>query len=252
MTPDLYPELDPAAIRRLFPMPMLERAQNERSDDYTLRGHAADFNSLSEDLGGFREIIEPGAFRAALRRQPDVRLLFNHNPDYVMARTASDTLELREDSQGLHVWARLAPLAWVSDLRTSMQRGDIDQMSFAFTLREERGDDWVVAEDGTVIRTIRADGVDELFDVSVVTYPAYIHTNAVMRGITDLRSAVENGRLPASVLGEPGSAEATAGESPAGETAPRTTGGGVSRRLAVAKRRARVARDRTPPVSKDD
>lgn len=234
-------------LRHAFSLDNIEwrQAENGRSEDYTLRGHAAVFNHLSDDLGGFRELLQPGAFRAALRKQPDVRLLFNHDPNFVMARTASGTLELREDSTGLHVWARIAPLKWVDDLRTSMQRGDIDQMSFAFTLRDEEGsDEWAVAEDGTVIRTIRSDGVADLFDVSVVTYPAYPQTDAAMR---ELRSAVDRGRLPASVLGEPASVEATAPFGVAGdESTPHAPGGGVNRELQAAKRRARIQAAKTP------
>jgi HK97 family phage prohead protease len=151
--------------------------------DYTLRGHAAVFNRLSEDLGGFREIIEPGFFRAALRRSPDVRALLNHDSNFVLARTASGTLELSEDTTGLRIAARVAHTSYATDLRLAMQRGDVDQMSFAFSLREG-GDDWAVAEDGTVVRTLRADGADQLYDVSVATYPAYEQTDAAMRDLT--------------------------------------------------------------------
>lgn len=180
------------------------KAQNGRSDNYTLRGHAAVFNSLSEDLGGFKELLAPGAFRTALRGTPDVRLLFNHDSNHVLARTTAKidgkpSLELREDATGLHVWAVIQPRTWVNDLAIEMQSGLIDQMSFAFSLREG-GDDWAVAEDGAVIRTIVADGVSDLYDVSVVTQPAYTATEV---GIRELRNAVESGRLPATVLGEP-------------------------------------------------
>lgn len=165
-----------------------------RSNETTLRGHAAVFNSLSEDLGGFRELLAPTAFRAALRKNPDVRLLVNHDPNYVMARTASGTLELREDGTGLHVFARVdRNISWVEDLRTSMQRGDIDQMSFAFTVAED-GDEWAATEDGQVVRTILPDGVDGLYDVSVVTYPAYEASSVNMRGL--LERAAETGRIP--------------------------------------------------------
>lgn len=225
------------------------QAENGRSDDYTLRGHAAVFNRLSDDLGGFRELLEPGAFRAALRGSPDVRLLFNHDPNFVLARTSAGSLELREDGTGLHVWARVAPLTWVADLRASMQRGDIDQMSFAFTLRDG-GDDWAVADDGTVVRTIRADGVDTLFDVSVVTFPAYPQTDAAMR---ELRHAVDSGRLPADVLGEPAATDGTAAPSGPAADAPRThQGGGASRALAIARRRARLAIERTPTPTRSE
>lgn len=195
--------LEPTAgsvLRRALTVPFtdVEWRESGNGSDFTVQGHAAVFNSLSDDLGGFRELIEPGAFRAALRKQPDVRLLHNHDPNYVMARTASGTLELREDATGLHVWAKVAPLTWVMDLRESMQRGDIDQMSFAFTL-SEGGDDWAVTEDGQIVRTIRADGVDELYDVSIVTYPAYRATDVSMRSV--LVEAARNGRLPEETAG---------------------------------------------------
>lgn len=192
METDTLPALP--VLRRAVTLPLdeVEWRDSGNGSDYTMRGHAAVFGRLSEDLGGFRELIEAGAFRGALRGTPDVRLLFNHDPNYVMARTASGSLELREDQTGLHVWARVAPMQWVTDLRTSMQRGDVDQMSFAFTIRDG-GDEWAIAEDGTVVRTIRADGVEELFDVSVVTFPAYPQTDAAMRSVLD--DAVKRGRL---------------------------------------------------------
>ena len=187
------------------------KAQNGRSDNYTLRGHAAVFNSLSEDLGGFRELIAPGAFRTALRGTPDVRLLFNHDSNHVLARTTAKidgkpSLELREDATGLHVWAVIQPRTWVNDLAIEMASGLIDQMSFNFTLREG-GDDWAVTEDNAIVRTILADGINDLFDVSVVTQPAYTATDVAMR---ELRNAVESGRLPATALGEPADRSVTA------------------------------------------
>lgn len=188
------------------------KVTSTRSDNYTLRGHAAVFNSLSEDLGGFRELLAPGAFRTALRGTPDVRLLFNHSTNHVLARTTAHidgkpSLEVREDKTGLHVWAIIKPRNWVNDLAIEMADGLIDQMSFAFSLREG-GDDWAVAEDETIIRTIQADGIAGLFDVSVVTQPAYQATEV---GIRELRNAVASGRLPATVLGE--SIERIEGES---------------------------------------
>lgn len=233
-------------LRHAFSLDNVEwrQAENGRSEDYTLRGHAAVFNAVSDDLGGFREVLEPGAFRAALERQPDVRLLFGHNGDTLipLARTKSGTLELREDDTGLHVWARVAPTSFARDMRIAMERGDLDQMSFAFTLNDD-GDDWEHTDSG-VLRTIRRDGIADLFDVSVVTYPAYPQTDAAMR---ELRSAVDRGRLPASVLGEPTPAEATAPLGVAGAAStPHAPGGGVNRELQAAKRRARIVAAKTP------
>lgn len=225
--------LEPTTVRHHYvPLDSVEWRNSgdpERPNETTLRGHAAVFNSLSEDLGGFREMLAPGAFRAALRRQPDVRLLVNHDPNYVMARTASGTLELREDNTGLHVFARVdRNISWVEDLRASMQRGDVDQMSFAFTIRDG-GDDWAVTEDGNTIRTILPDGIDGLFDVSVVSFPAYDRTAVSMRGV--LEQAVAAGRLPRSLLDEGGPTT----------VAPDLAGAvDVKARLEKARRRARL------------
>ena len=193
MTTLAVPASEPVLRHALtLPLDNIEWRDSGNGEDFTLRGHAAVFNKLSEDLGGFKELVEPGAFRAVLRTSPDVRLLFNHDPNFVMARTASATLELREDSVGLHVWARVAPLTWVKDLRASMQRGDVDQMSFAFTVDPDLYD-WTVGSDGTIVATVRADGVTGLYDASVVTYPAYSQTDAAMRSALD--DAVKRGRL---------------------------------------------------------
>lgn len=211
----------------------------------TLRGHAAVFNALSEDLGGFRELIEPGAFRAALRRNPDVRLLFNHDSSFVLARTASGTLELREDSRGLHVFARVdREISWIDDLRRSMLRGDVDQMSFAFTVADG-GDEWAVTDDGTIVRTIRADGVDELFDVTIATFPAYPATEVAMRSL--LENAASSGRVRGLELAD-GGLPSVAAERPGAATGSSGGAAGRGRSLAfeASLRRARARAQDTP------
>lgn len=241
------PAVEPALRHALvvpFQCEWRDSGNPDTPNETTIRGHAAVFNSLSEDLGGFRELLAPGAFRAALRSQPDVRLLLNHDSNYVMARTASGTLELREDATGLHVFARVdRRISWVEDLRTSMQRGDIDQMSFAFTVANQ-GDEWAATEDGTVIRTILPDGVDGLYDVSVVTYPAYEATRVNMRSV--LQSAAAAGKLPESLargltpdIAPPAGVDSIA-ETGADSESP-TRGSGVhTARAALVKLRPRV------------
>jgi phage head maturation protease len=87
-----------------------------------VRGHAAVFDSLSEDLGmgvfgGFREVIKRGAFKDAIKAD-DVRMLFNHNPDLVLARNTSGTLKLSEDPKGLKTVADIPDVSYARDLRS--------------------------------------------------------------------------------------------------------------------------------------
>lgn len=147
----------------------------------TVSGHAARFESLSQDLGGFRELLQPGAFGAALAGNPDVRLLLNHDSNFVLGRTKAGTLRVSEDSTGLATEARVdLGISWIADLYRSMQRRDITQASFAFSINDG-GDEWLTTEDGEVVRLITPDGVRELFDVSIVTYPAYESAELGMR-----------------------------------------------------------------------
>jgi len=147
--------------------------EHVQADQRTLRGHAAVFNVLSDDLGGFRERIAPGAFADVL--DADVRLLVNHKPDHVLARTRSGTLRLSEDARGLAVEADLPDTSYARDLRESLRRGDLDGMSFRFRVGEE---DWT-HEDGTEVRTVQR--VEHLEDVCLATYPAYPSASVELR-----------------------------------------------------------------------
>lgn len=139
-----------------------------------IRGHAAVFNELSEDLGGFREKIAPGAFSRTLGA--DVRALINHDPNLVLGRSTAKTLRMSEDADGLAVEIDLPDTAPARDLAASMERGDVNQMSFGFRTIEDKWDE----VDGRIERTLlRVD----LFDVSVVTFPAYPQTDAAMRSL---------------------------------------------------------------------
>lgn len=159
------------------------------------RGHATVFDQLSHDLGGFRERVQRGAFRKVLDANADVAALINHDPNLVLARTRPGTLQLREDPRGLHAWIDAADTTYARDLRVSVDRGDVDSMSFGFTVRSDK---WTKDTDGQVIRTITEIG--DLLDVSVVTFPAYPQT--------DVRSAVAvDGVVPGEELAECGLAD---------------------------------------------
>jgi len=138
-----------------------------------ISGHAAVFNKLSEDLGGFREKIAPGAFASTITAA-DVRALFNHDPNYVLGRTKSGTLSLTEDAKGLAITIDPPETQWANDLIESVKRGDISQMSFGF---RAVADEW---DDSKKVRTLKE---VELFDVSIVTYPAYPQTDVKIRSL---------------------------------------------------------------------
>ncbi len=144
-----------------------------------IAGHAAVFNSLSEDLWGFREKIAPGAFRNALAKS-DIRALLNHDPNFVLGRMKNGTLRAQEDETGLAVEIDPPETGWADDLLVSIGRGDISQMSFAFRVGE---DSWETV-DGINIRTIHS--FDEIFDVSPVTYPAYPETDVALRAMPEI------------------------------------------------------------------
>lgn len=131
-------------------------------------GYAARFDSLSENLGGFREKIRIGAFSNAVKTD-DVRALFNHNQNYVLGRTSAGTLTLREDTNGLWFEVEAPNTQWAKDLHESVKRGDINQCSFAFVTKK---DDWK-DEGDTLVRELIEVG---LRDVSIVTNPAYVQT----------------------------------------------------------------------------
>lgn len=150
--------------------------RTEKRDDgsTTITGHAAVFNTRSSDLGGFREIIAPGAFRDALSKDTlDCRCLINHDPNLVLARATKDggTLKLEETNEGLQYSFTVPNTTYGKDIIVSMERGDVSQSSFAFTIEE---DSWESTADGE-IRTITK--IRDLWDTSIVTYPAYPDAN---------------------------------------------------------------------------
>lgn len=146
-----------------------------------LVGYAAVFNSQSEDLGGFREVILPGAFDRAIREAHDVRALVNHNPDKLLGRTSSGTARLAVDARGLLVEVDVPDTQDGRDTETLVRRGDLSQMSFAF---RTRADQWRT-QDGEPLREL----LDvELFDVSVVAYPAYPATEVSARALEQARA----------------------------------------------------------------
>jgi HK97 family phage prohead protease len=147
-------------------------------------GHAAVYNRWSEDLGGFRERVLPGAFTKSLV-DGDVRALFNHDPNFLLGRTKSGTLTLSDEAKGLHFEATPPDTQTIRDLVLEpMKRGDVDQCSFAFSV-PAGGDSW--REPMQPGGLYERDLVDvRLFDVSPVTFPAYPQTDVAVRALMAL------------------------------------------------------------------
>jgi HK97 family phage prohead protease len=133
----------------------------------TIKGYASVFSTLSGNLGGFVEQIAPGAFKRCLSMNADVRCLVDHEPSKILGRSTAGTLRLNEDSTGLAIECDMPDTTLGNDTLESIRRGDLNQMSFGFTCVDE---DWSVMADGRKLRTV-SDA--DLFDVSVVTFPAY-------------------------------------------------------------------------------
>lgn len=160
--------------RRIVTQPLELRAAD--GEPRRLVGYASVFNTETTIAGLFREQIAPGAFTRAVK-EDDVRALFNHDPNFVLGRTASGTLSVKEDDHGLRYEATPPDTQWARDLMVSVERGDVSQSSFGFqVIREE----WTKPENRAELplRTILE---ARLFDVAPVTYPAYEETSAEAR-----------------------------------------------------------------------
>lgn len=159
-------------------LPMEFRVKQEEDKPPVLEGYGAVFDKLSEELWGFREKISKGAFKETIGRD-DIRFLFNHNADHVLGRNTAGTLELNEDENGLRFEVQLPDTQFARDLAVSVERRDIDQCSFGFLVDK---DVWDYTDDDMPIRTLEQ---VSLFDVSLVTYPAYTDTAASVRSMQD-------------------------------------------------------------------
>ena len=154
------------------------RAVDTKDGSLKIGGYAATFNAEATGLN-FREVIAPGAFTRALASQDPVFLLVNHDMEGIpLASTQSGTLSLRQDSTGLYMEATLDPAnPKAQELSSALRRGDMDKMSFAFT----------VSPDGQTkdagLRTLT--DIERLYEVSVVTLPAYDSTSVGMRSVEE-------------------------------------------------------------------
>lgn len=160
---------------RLVSIPMEVRAAE--GAPAMLTGYAAVFGAETVIGDFFREVVEPGAFDAALARPDDIRALVNHDASLVLGRNVAGTLRLFVDARGLRYEVDLPDTTYARDLATSVARGDVSQSSFGFRVVE---DSWERPPTPADLPLRRVRNV-ELFDVSPVTYPAYDTTSVSTR-----------------------------------------------------------------------
>ena len=159
----------------------------ENDDSRKVVGYASVFNSLSENLGGYREKIDSNAFNSVLENNPDTRALFNHDANQILARTVSGTLSLSVADKGLRYSFEVPEgLSYGDDLLVNLKNGNITQSSFGFVVED---DSWGQDEDGNTIRTINK--ISRLLDISPVTYPAYPDASVSQVRFLEYRTELE-------------------------------------------------------------
>lgn len=141
----------------------------------SIEGYAAVFNKLSDKLGFFREKIAAGAFRNVLATGDNVVLIHNHNTDNLLSSLNSNTLELKEDDEGLYFRAILPNTLRGDEVHELVNSKVLDGMSFGFIAKNDKWE----TENGEDIRTILE--VGNLFEISTTAFPAYPDTSIAKR-----------------------------------------------------------------------
>lgn len=149
------------------------------NQDMVIEGYAIIFNTISDDLGGFKEVISPQALEGV--DISDVKCLINHDYGYVLGRTKAGTLELSIDNKGLYFKCYLPNTSYARDIYENIKVENVNQCSFFYTLPPKPHDNEVVTwkkKNGEYIQIINR--IDELLEVSIVTIPAYQNTSVVV------------------------------------------------------------------------
>lgn len=174
--------------RRSFPVDLAAIELRQDGDGPRLVSwYPALFDSLSEDLGGFKERIGRRAFTDSLKER-EVRALINHDPSQILSRTSNDSLKLDVDLKGLRAESAIPDTSYARDLLVNLDNGNISGGSFMFvSLRDKWELEDVGESEPMLVRTVQE---ARLYDVSLVTFPAYPATE----GSASLRSRAEEWR----------------------------------------------------------
>ena len=188
--------------KQFFPSVELRAYKSEEEARMLVEGYAIVFNSESRDLGGFTEVVKENALDKALERNTDVLALYGHDYQNVLGRQSANTLQLEKDERGIKFTLDLPNTQLGRDVYTLVERGDLKGNSFGFTVEK---DSWDKKGD-KVIRTIEQ--VRDLFEISIVSLPAYEATELVKRNFEEfaediteaLPEDIADGIFPQTIL----------------------------------------------------
>ncbi|WP_125589766.1 HK97 family phage prohead protease [Companilactobacillus jidongensis] len=155
----------------------IEKRSDENSAD-KLSGYAIVFDQPSEDLGGFIEYVDRSALDGV--DLSDVKLLYNHKFDNILARVDSNTLLLTIDEHGLFFSADIPNTTIGNDVAENVRNGNLKGCSFGFTIS---GDAWENMDNDVAIRHITK--VESLYELSITPMPAYKETSVSQRSLDE-------------------------------------------------------------------
>lgn len=182
--------------RFLLPAAELRFKRSSETEAATVAGLAAPYNALSNEIvefgSSFREQIAPGAFAGSLATR-DILALWNHGTDKPLGRTSTGMLVLTDTEQGLAFELKLPPTSWGRDAAIAVERQDVQGVSIGFSLNPD-GDDWQPVGD-TWVRTLTD---VTLWEVSLVTFPAYPQTTVSPRSLDRWKQAQASMSIPAA------------------------------------------------------
>jgi HK97 family phage prohead protease len=158
-------------------------------EEMKIQGYALRFNEESNLLGEFVEVISPEALEEA--DMSDVRMLINHDQNYVIGRTTAGTLDLEVTEEGLYFRCTLPPTSYARDIYENIKLGNVSQCSFGMVVGSD-GDSFERRDDGIFKRTINK--IQTIFDCSVVSYPAYSTSSVepALRSIEHIKEEEQN------------------------------------------------------------
>lgn len=173
------------------------RSSEVQSSGRTVSGYAVVFDSLSHDLGGFREIIRKGAITQELIEKSDIFANWEHNNSYVLGRlrNGKGNIKMRVDEHGLFFEFELPETAKGDEVLSYINRGELDECSFCFSLdfSDPGCERWDINSDGSQIREILK--IDGLYDIALCFNGAYPATECSARDLEHAQKQIKINKM---------------------------------------------------------